>query len=164
MKSLILSYDISGVDVAHEATASTVVRVATPPTSQRQRRLRVVRADIISTPTSVREADRAAPTAVPRSASESETTRCRAETTPFGDHPFGGRFYRPKFGDHPKSMNHRLHMQLHNHTSTAYVAGFTAIVGKRRDQITVAAFRLAPPPHWHYCSPGRCACGVEVPE
>ena len=25
-------------------------------------------------------------------------------------------------------------------------------------------FRLAPPPHWHYCSPGRCACAVEVPE
>ena len=41
---------------------------------------------------------------------------------------------------------------------------FTAIVGKRREQITVADFRLAPPPHWHYCSPGRCACEVEVPE
>ena len=28
--------------------------------------------------------------------------------------------------------------------------------------ITVAAFGLAPPPHWYYCSPGRC--GVEIPE
>ena len=45
-----------------------------------------------------------------------------------------------------------------------YVAGFTAIVGKCRKHLTVAAFRLAPPLHWHYCSPGRCACGVEVPE
>ena len=40
-----------------------------------------------------------------------------------------------------------------------YVAGFTAIVGKWREHLTVAAFRLAPPPHWHCCSPGRCACG-----
>ena len=45
-----------------------------------------------------------------------------------------------------------------------YVAGFTAIVGKLGEHLTVAAFRLAPPPHWHYCSPGRCACRVEVPE
>ena len=45
-----------------------------------------------------------------------------------------------------------------------YVAGFTAIVGKLGNHLTVAAFRLAPPPHWHYCSPGRCACRVEVPE
>ena len=41
-----------------------------------------------------------------------------------------------------------------------YVAGFTAIVGKRREHLTVAAFRLTPPPHWHYCSPGRCTCRV----
>ena len=45
-----------------------------------------------------------------------------------------------------------------------YVAGFTAIVGKLGEHLTVAAFRLAPSPHWHYCSPGRCACEVEVPE
>ena len=29
--------------------------------------------------------------------------------------------------------------------------------------LMVGAFRFAPP-HWHYCSPGRCACSVEVPE
>ena len=44
-----------------------------------------------------------------------------------------------------------------------YVAGFTAIVGtctcacELGDQITVAAFRLAPSPHWHYALAGARA-------